>query len=364
MLGHKLRAVILAVVLVFTAPWPARAQIISPCCALLVAGLSSIQSALTKVVGGGLNQILGVDQAMQQFQQAVVWPQNLISQARNLVGLLQGNFNQIQNLMHLPVNSATLPLSQQLEQVILSRNPNQIAQTSGAYTALYGPVPAANAASPQVLNMVDMTDAAAQAAMKRAIEIDALADLELQAANQLKAIVLAHRINLFWGLNWQGMQATIQQLKKGSDVDFVIGCVDTRKARRAVDKWALRSRVLYWLDLGNNASSGQFVLGQPKNSANRKKKNRLPTVAELYPEILKRDTKEDDQPSCSAAEALTRQEPFINQNLAYQALAMLTQLLRHGSVSYQGGFCNLATGQLAPIPIRTFMTQPSPKRTG
>src|SRR3974377_1354090 len=161
-----------------------------------------------------------------------------------------------------------------------------------------------------------------------------------------KAILLTHRINLFWGLNWQGMQAQIQQLKKGSDVDFLIGCVDTRKARRAIDKWVLNSRVLYWLDLGNNASSGQFVLGQPKNSANRKRKNRLPTVAELYPEILKRETKEDGQPSCSAAEALTRQEPFINQSLAYQALAMLTQLLRHGSVSCQGGFCNLASGQV------------------
>ena len=126
MLGHKLRAVILALVLVFTAPWPARAQIISPCCALLVAGLSSIQSALTKVVGGGLNQILGVDKAMQQFQQAVVWPQNLINQARGLVGALQGNYNQIQNLMHIPVNSATLPTAQQLEQVLLSRNANQI----------------------------------------------------------------------------------------------------------------------------------------------------------------------------------------------------------------------------------------------
>src|SRR5271166_5150073 len=79
MLGHKLRAVILALVLVFTAPWPARAQIISPCCALLVAGLSSIQSALTKVVGGGLNQILGVDKAMQQFQQPVVsFPDHLL----------------------------------------------------------------------------------------------------------------------------------------------------------------------------------------------------------------------------------------------------------------------------------------------
>jgi hypothetical protein len=36
-----------------------------------------------------------------------------------------------------------------------------------------------------VRDLVDMTDAAAQAAMKRAVEIDALADLELQAAEQI-----------------------------------------------------------------------------------------------------------------------------------------------------------------------------------
>ena len=167
-----------------------------------------------------------------------------------------------------------------------------------------------------------------------------------------KAIVLVNRTNLFWGLNWQGMQAQIQQLTKGSDIDFVIGCVDTRKARRAIDKWVLSARILYWLDIGNNASSGQFVLGQPMNSANRKRKNRLPTVAEMYPEIVSANSREDDQPSCGAAEALTRQEPFINQNLAYQALAMLTQLLRHGSLSYQGGFCNIASGHVVPLPIR------------
>ena len=45
-----------------------------------------------------------------------------------------------------------------------------------------------------------------------------------------KAIVLAHRINLFWGLNWQGSRTQIQQVaKKNTDVDLVIGCVDTRK---------------------------------------------------------------------------------------------------------------------------------------
>jgi PRTRC genetic system ThiF family protein len=167
-----------------------------------------------------------------------------------------------------------------------------------------------------------------------------------------KAIVLAHRTNLFWGLDWQGMRLDIQQVAKSAEIDFVIGCVDTRKARRAINKWALAARVLYWLDLGNNASSGQFVLGQPNNQINRKKKNRLPTVAECYSEIVSPDDRDDDQPACSAAAALTRQEPFINQNLAYQALAMLGQLLRHGSLRYHGGFCNLVTGQSVPLPIR------------
>jgi hypothetical protein len=91
-------------------------------------------------------------------------------------------------------------------------------------------------------------------------------------------------------------------------------------------------------------------------------KNRLLTVAELYPEIVSSKGKEDDQPSCNAAEALTRQEPFINQNLAYQALAMMTQLLRRGSVSYQGGFCNLATGQLIPLPISSAVSKSSAPR--
>jgi PRTRC genetic system ThiF family protein len=121
---------------------------------------------------------------------------------------------------------------------------------------------------------------------------------------------------MFWGLSWHGMQAKIEQFKNGTEFDILVGCVDTRKTRRAINHWARRSRVVYWLDLGNNAASGQFVLGHPNNSANRKEKDQLPTVAELYPEIVSTKGKEDDHASCSAAEALTRQEPFINQILA------------------------------------------------
>lgn len=184
-LGHKLRATVLGSVLLLVAPWPAKAQFVDPCCAIIAAGLSSISGALQNVIGGGLNQILGVDQSIQQFEQNVIWPQILINQARALVAGLQGVFNQIQSLTQIRVNSATLPNSQQLEANLLSRNANQIGQTSGSYTALYGQVPTTTDASQQMRDMIDMTDAAAQDAMKRSIEIDALSDLELQAAGQI-----------------------------------------------------------------------------------------------------------------------------------------------------------------------------------
>ena len=187
--GHKVRTVVLLVVLTLAVPRPVQSQFIDPCCAIMAAGLSTISSTLSSVIGGGLNGILSIEQGISNFEQTVVWPQNLINQARSLVGSVQGIFSQIEGVMRLPVNSATLPATQQFEQNLLSRDPNQIAQTSAQYTAVYGAVPDATAASPQARDMVDMTDAAAQAAMKRAIEIDALADLELQAADQINQSV-------------------------------------------------------------------------------------------------------------------------------------------------------------------------------
>lgn len=182
--SRRLRIVLLVVVLVLTAPWPARGQALSPCCAILAAGLSSIANSL-KTIASSLNAILGVDQGMLRFEQTVIWPTGAITQAQALVGSQQGMFTRIQALVHIPLNSATQPNAQQLEMALLSRNPSLIPQTSSNYTALYGPVPSTTDASPQVRDLVDMTDAAAQDAMKRAIQIDALSDLEIQAASQI-----------------------------------------------------------------------------------------------------------------------------------------------------------------------------------
>jgi hypothetical protein len=173
------------VIFALMAPRPARSQFLDPCCAILAAGLGTIANTLSSVVGGGLNSILSVEQDIKNFEQSVVWPQNLIAEAQALVGNLQGIFNQIRGITEIPVNSATLPATEQLEGNLLSQNPNEIDQTSAQYTSVYGPVPNASAASPEVRNEIDMTDATAEAAMKRSIEIDALADLELKAANQI-----------------------------------------------------------------------------------------------------------------------------------------------------------------------------------
>jgi len=84
------------------------------------------------------------------------------------------------------------------------------------------------------------------------------------------------------------------------------------------------------------------VLGEPLNRRNRRHQLRLRTVAELFPEVIQGELDGDGLPSCSAVEALDRQEPFVNPTLANHALALLARLFRYGTVSYHGAFVNLS----------------------
>lgn len=174
---------------------------------------------------------------------------------------------------------------------------------------------------------------------------------------QNKATVLINRINLFWGTKWNAQPVCFDEatLRSNHDrnPDLLIGCVDTRAGRAVIERSVCRksSYVTYWLDLGNNASSGQYVLGQPLNGRNLRKRERLRTVAELYPEIADAAAGEDPLPSCSAAEALERQEPFINQTLAASALAMLARLFRYGRLFHHGGFFSASTGQMTALSV-------------
>ena len=178
-------AVALAVV-VMMLPTKARSQLgLDPCCAIISVGLTTISNLLSSAVAKPLGAIQQLEQQAANFEQQVVFPIAALNQARGLAGQFQGQFTQMKKTFQLSVSSATLPTPQQLEKNLLSRNPNSVPQISGNYAALYGTVMPATDAPPQVRDLVDMTDAEAQAAMKKAVEIDALADLELQAAEQI-----------------------------------------------------------------------------------------------------------------------------------------------------------------------------------
>src|SRR6266704_5026577 len=185
-LGARKLALVALLIVVLVIPQPSQSQIIpSPCCAILSAGLGSIAGAISNVVGGALNAINTTMTSIESFQRAVVWPQNLINQAKAVVGSVQAIFNQIRGLGQINVASATLPNTQQLEQTLLSGDPGLINSVDSQYAAVYSAVPPPTDASPEVRDLIDMTDATAQAAMKRAIGIDAIADLEMQAADRI-----------------------------------------------------------------------------------------------------------------------------------------------------------------------------------
>jgi hypothetical protein len=167
-------------------PSKARSQLgLDPCCAIISAGLSAISNLLSSAVAKPLGAIQQLEQQSANFEQQVVFPIAAINQARGLAGQFQGQFVQMRQIFQVPTASATLTTPQQLEQSLLSHNPSAMRQVTNNYAALYGTVMPSTDAPQSVRDLVDMTDAEAQAAMKKAVEIDALADLELEAAEKI-----------------------------------------------------------------------------------------------------------------------------------------------------------------------------------
>jgi PRTRC genetic system ThiF family protein len=166
-----------------------------------------------------------------------------------------------------------------------------------------------------------------------------------------KAIVLTHRINVAYGLDWT---AEFKRLSADTRVsaDLVIGAVDNRAARRDIHA-ALQSCDALWLDLGNQETSGQAILGQtlPTWTRPEDSPDRLPTVIDLFPDILDPTIPEDNTPSCSMAEALNRQDLFINRAVSDWGLNLLWRLFRRGKIDHHGIFVNLATGRTTPLPV-------------
>ena len=178
------KAAALAVVALMLLPGRANGQFGIDIAAIMAA-LSKVESLMSTYVAAPLKTINQTQQTVAKYEQEVVYPLAAINQARNSVTQFENQFSQVRNLFKGNVSSATLPQSQNLESILLSRNAGSLSTVSPQFQNVYGVVMPQNAASPQIRNMTDMTDAQAQDAMKRAIQIDSLADAELAEADKM-----------------------------------------------------------------------------------------------------------------------------------------------------------------------------------
>jgi len=184
-----------------------------------------------------------------------------------------------------------------------------------------------------------------------------------------KSVALINRTNRFFGTNWKAETVKFERnhlknLPENASSNIFISCVDSVKSRFEIAEilkslsnsgyYSNRSR--YWLDFGNSQFSGQVLLStignvrQPDSEKYETVEN-LPFVTEEFGELLKQSETEDDTPSCSLAEALEKQDLFINSVLAQMGSSLLWNLFRNGMTENRGFFLNLKSFQSKPIRL-------------
>jgi PRTRC genetic system ThiF family protein len=174
-----------------------------------------------------------------------------------------------------------------------------------------------------------------------------------------KAVVLTSRVNRFFSTGWEA----VPDFYDNRPANIIITCTDTVKSRLSVANELLScsdngrydfAKPLYWLDFGNTQNAGQVILGtcgeipQPK-SEKYLPVGKLPCITERF-DLAKVNEKESGH-SCSLAEAIERQDLFINSTLANIGSKLLWKLFREGMTNQAGVFLNMDTMKMNPVIV-------------
>lgn len=184
-----------------------------------------------------------------------------------------------------------------------------------------------------------------------------------------KSVALINRVNRFMGTNWKAETGKFEKdgfggLPGNAKATITITCVDNVQARFGVadildgisTRRNDRDEPKYWMDFGNGRDTGQVLLstvgeiGQPE-SGKYETVASLPFVTEEFGELLKQSEQQDDTPSCSLAEALDKQDLYINSSLTQMGCSLLWSLFRNGMTPYRGFFLNLKEFRSQPVTV-------------
>lgn len=174
-----------------------------------------------------------------------------------------------------------------------------------------------------------------------------------------KSVALINRINRWAGTHWKAETQRFEKDRWGrfseeAKATITMTCVDNVQSRFEVaevlkdndNSKSYSNQPKYWIDFGNSKHTGQVLLStvgslkQPKSEKYETREN-LPFITEEFGELLIQSETEDDTPSCSVAEALEKQDLFINSTLAQMGCSLLWSLFRSGLTDTRGFFLNL-----------------------
>src|SRR5260370_2658230 len=168
------------VAVLISAP-PAQAQ------ASLLAAIQAVLSTINGVIQTALNSINSVRNAISSLHQNLVWPVQLINQAKAQVTQMIGQYrNLMRNILNIDLRSATLANPVALETVIRDHQTTNFSNLVTTYGSTYGAVPTATNASPADRARTDMDAAVALHHLKTLTATDQTPDLPLQAADLLE----------------------------------------------------------------------------------------------------------------------------------------------------------------------------------
>lgn len=189
MVTAKTRRQVVAITLVGTL---AAATVVAPTPVMAQSSLTGAIQAVLNVINGlirtALNSINTVRNAISSFYQSVIWPVNLINQAKAQVTQMITQYRTLmQNIFHINLASATLPTVQRLETLMRNPQTSDFNSLSTSYGNAFGPIPTATAASPEDRVLTDMDDALALDNLKTLKATDSAVNLTLQVADQLES---------------------------------------------------------------------------------------------------------------------------------------------------------------------------------
>ena len=181
---RRIVAVTVAGVLVSTlviAPPPAEAQ------AGIIQAIQAVLNVINGAIQTALNAINTTRAAMNSLYQNLIWPAQLINQAKaQIVQMINQYRTLMASILSIDLHSATLATPQSLENAIRDHQVNNFSALTRAFGSTYGTIPLSTDASQADRDMSDMDDALTLDSLKTLKVSDSATDLELQAADSIE----------------------------------------------------------------------------------------------------------------------------------------------------------------------------------